>query len=132
MKVRISLRARIVMLVMVAIVPLFGVSIFKALHNADAAVGRAKSDLQFAVSLAAAGQGRVADSARQVLTVIASLPGMQDGKKLDSDRYFSSMTQRLPEYANLGISGLDGYPRCHALGSEKKSFRATAATSVTP
>ena len=122
MKARVSLRARIVMLVVVAIVPLFGMSIFKALHNADAEVALAKGNLQFAASLAAAGQENIAESARQVLTVIASLPLLQDGKNTDCDRYFSSLTQRLPEYANLGILGLDGYTRCHALGSGKKAF----------
>ncbi|MDO9400109.1 MAG: PAS domain S-box protein [Polaromonas sp.] len=127
MKARISLRVRIVMLVMAAIVPLFGLSIFKALHNADAELERAKSNLRFAASLVAASQERVADSARQMLTVIASLPGLQDGKNLDCDRYFSSLTRRFPEYANLGILGLDGYTRCHALGSDKKAFSGDRA-----
>ena len=127
MNARISLRARIVILVVVAIVPLFGMSIFKALHNADAAVERAKGDLQFAVSLAAAGQERVADSARQLLTAIASLPDLQDGKNFDCDRYFSNLIQRLPEYANMGILGLDGYTRCHALSNDKKAFSGDRA-----
>ncbi|MGQ2978334.1 MAG: PAS domain S-box protein, partial [Polaromonas sp.] len=122
MKARISLRARIVMLVVVAIVPLFGMSILKALHNADAEVERAKGGLRFAVSLAAASQERVADSARQVLTLIASLPDIQNPDNSGCDRYFSSLTQRLPEYANLGFIGLDGYTRCHALGSAKKVY----------
>ena len=122
MKARISLRARIVMLVVVAIVPLFGMSIFKALHNASAEVERAKGDLQFAASLAAAGQERVADSARQVLTLIASLPGIQEGPIGDCERYFSRLTQRLPEYANLGLIGLDGNTRCHALGGGKPAY----------
>jgi PAS domain S-box-containing protein len=122
MKARISLRARIVMLVVVAIVPLFGMSIFRALHNADAEVERAKDDLRFAASLAAASQERVADSARQVLTLIAALPDIQAASHTDCDRYFSSLTQRLPEYANLGFIGLDGHTRCHALDSGRKAY----------
>lgn len=123
MKFRISLRTRIALLVVVAIVPLFGMSIFKALHNADAAVEQAEDDLRFAASLAAANQQRIADSARQVLSVIASLPGMQDGgANFDCDRYFSGLTRQLPEYANLGAVNLDGQTRCHALGSTKKAF----------
>lgn len=122
MKARISLRARIVMLVVVAIVPLFGMSIVKALHNADAQVERAKDDLRFAASLAAASQERVADSARQVLTLIASLPDMQDADNTNCDRYFSRLSRGLPEYANLGLIGLDGQTRCHALGSGKKVY----------
>jgi len=116
------LRARIVMLVVVAIVPLFGMSLVKALHNAGAEVERAKDNLQFAASLAAASQAQIADSARQVLTLLASLPGIQEGGTPDCDRYVAGLTRSLPEYANLGIIGLDGYTRCHALGSEKKVF----------
>jgi PAS domain S-box-containing protein len=122
MKARISLRARIVMLVVVAIVPLFGMSIFKALHNADADVERAKDDLRFAASLVAASQERVADSARQVLTLIASLPEIQDAGNTDCDRYFSRLSRGLPEYANLGVVGLDGQTRCHAMGSARKAY----------
>ncbi|MDI1268209.1 MAG: PAS domain S-box protein [Polaromonas sp.] len=122
MRADISLRTRIVVLVLVAIVPLFGLSMFKALHNADAELERAKANLQFATSLAAASQERVADSARQVLTLLASLPEVQDGNNAGCDRYFSSLTRHLPEYANLGVLGLDGQTRCHALGSAKKAF----------
>ena len=122
MRADISLRTRIVVLVVVAILPLFGLSMFKALHNADAELERAKANLQFAASLAAASQERVADSARQVLTLLASLPEVQDGNNAGCDRYFSSLTRHLPEYANLGVVGLDGQTRCHALGSAKKAF----------
>lgn len=125
MKVGISLRTRIVVLVLVAIVPLFGLSMLKALHSADAELERAKANLQFAASLAAVSQERVADSARQVLTLLASLPEVQevqDGNGAGCDRYFSSLTRHLPEYANLGVLGLDGQTRCHALGSAKKAF----------
>lgn len=122
MKARISLRARIVMLVVVAIVPLFGMSIIKALHNADAEVERAKDNLQFAASLAAASQERVADSARLVLTLLASLPGMQDTDNPRCDQYFAGLTRSLPEYANLGVIGLDGNTRCHALSGDTKAF----------
>ncbi|MEO8023717.1 PAS domain S-box protein [Polaromonas sp.] len=123
MKFPLSLRTRIALLVVVAIVPLFGMSIFKALHNADAELERSKVNLQFAASLAAAGQERTADSARQVLSVIASLPGLQDGSgNFDCNRYFSDLIRQLPEYANVGLLGLDGHTRCHALGSDKKAF----------
>jgi PAS domain S-box-containing protein len=122
MKARISLRVRIVMLVVVAIIPLFGMSIVKALHNAQAEMDRAKADLQFAASLAAAGQARLADSARQVLTLIASLPAIQDTQSRDCDRYFSPLPARLPEYTNLGVIGLDGYTRCHTEASGHRIY----------
>lgn len=122
MRADVSLRTRVVVLVLAAIVPLFGLSMFKALHNVDAELERARANLQFAASLAAASQERVADSARQVLTLLASLPQVRDGNNADCDLHFSSLTRHLPEYANLGVLGLDGQTRCHALGSAKKTF----------
>jgi signal transduction histidine kinase len=117
-----TVRGRFMAVVVMAIVPLFALSILKAMRNADAAIERAKADLLFAASLAAAGQERAMDSARQLLTLIASLPEVQRGKNLDCDRYFLRLTRDLPEYANLGILGLDGKTRCHALGSENRMF----------
>ena len=116
------MRARIVMLVVVAIFPLFGMSIVQALYHAETEVERAKADLRFAVSLAAASQQRIADSARQVLTLIGSSPGIQDASNTDCNRYFSRLSQGLPEYVNLGLIGLDGHTRCHALGNGKPVY----------
>jgi signal transduction histidine kinase len=117
-----TIRGRFMAVVVMAIVPLFALSILKAMRNADAAMDRAKADLLFAASLAAASQDRALDSARQLLTLIASLPEVQGGRNLDCDRYFLKLTRDLPEYANLGIVGLDGWTRCDALGTANRTF----------
>ncbi|UUZ62341.1 hypothetical protein LP417_19555 [Polaromonas sp. P1-6] len=122
MKFQITLRTRLVMLVMAAIVPLFGLSIFKAWHNADAAVERALTDLQFAASLAASGQQRVAETAQQVLTAIANVSDIRDGKVARCDRYLAELRRLFPVYANLGILGADGYARCHGLDSSRPAY----------
>lgn len=117
-----SLRARIVLLVVVAIAPLFGMSIYKALHGVDAAVAEARRNMMMTASLLADSQQRIAESSRQVLTVLASLPGMADDKTRDCDHYFSNLLKGLPAYSNLGLIDLDGNTRCHALGSENKVY----------
>jgi PAS domain S-box-containing protein len=119
MKVPITLRTRLVMLVLAAIVPLFGLSIYKAVYNADAAVGRAKTDLQFAASLAASNQQQLAETARQVLTAIIHAPDLRDirgsGNAERCVRYLMELNRRLPLYANLGIVGADGRSLCNGL-----------------
>src|SRR5215207_8579826 len=113
MKVPISLLTRLVMLVLVAIVPMFGLSIFKAVYNADAAVERAQADLQFATSLAASSQQRLAESARQVLTAIIHMPGLRDGNGDRCNRYLVELNKLFPLYANFGIVAPDGYALCN-------------------
>lgn len=122
MRIHLTLRARLVVLIVAGIVPLFALSIIQAMHSADEALKQASMNLEFAASLAAASQENTAGSVRQVLTAIASLPRMQDGKNRQCDSYFASLVQRLPEYANMGIVDLDGQTRCHSLGADKKIF----------
>jgi len=124
MKVQITLRTRLVILVLAAIVPLFGLSIFKAVYNADVAVERAMTDLQFAASLAASNQQQLAETARQVLTAVVHAPDLRndkDGKSVKSgrggrcDNYLAQLNQLFPLYANLGIVGADGQSLCNGI-----------------
>jgi len=124
MKVQITLRTRLVILVLAAIVPLFGLSIFKAVYNADVAVERAMTDLQFAASLAASNQQQLAETARQVLTAVVHAPDLRndkDGKSVKSgrggrcDAYLAQLNQLFPLYANLGIVGADGQSLCNGI-----------------
>ncbi|MDD5324070.1 MAG: hypothetical protein PHR71_01960, partial [Polaromonas sp.] len=117
MKLRITLRARLVMLVLAAIVPLLGLSVFRAWLNADAAIERALTNLRVAVSLAASSQQRVTETARQVLTAITNAPVIREGKPDPCNRYLGELGRLIPSYANLGIVGTDGYSSCHGHGS---------------
>ncbi|MDP1827568.1 MAG: PAS domain S-box protein [Polaromonas sp.] len=117
MKATFSLRARIVLLLAVAIVPLFGMSIYTAWHNANAALERAKSELQFVASLVAANQQSVGDSARQVLTALVQSPWVVAGDLADCRRYLTKLNAELPMYTNLGVIGSDGLLRCDGLGN---------------
>jgi len=133
MKWQMTLRARLVMLVVAAIVPLFGLSIFKAWVNSDAAIKRATANLQFAASLVAANQERMVDSAHQLLISMANMPGLSSEKSLDCQRYFQTLREKFSIYANLGIIGADGYARCHGVDrqpayvGDRDYFRAAVA-----
>ncbi|MGH8857570.1 MAG: PAS domain-containing protein, partial [Polaromonas sp.] len=122
MKLQITLRTRLVMLVVAAIVPLFGLSMVKAWLDAEAAISRAADNLKFAASLVAANQERVANSAHQILLSIANVPGLGVGKNPDCQRYFKTLNAQLAVYANLGIIGLDGYSACHGEANRPNVF----------
>lgn len=116
------MRARLVMLVLAAIVPLFGLSLAKAFLNTNAAISRASKNLEFAATLVAANQEGVADSARQTLTAISTIPELLEGRSSGCQQYFKSLVKNLPIYANLGIIGADGYIRCHGIDSTAAAF----------
>ncbi|NMM04742.1 PAS domain S-box protein [Polaromonas sp.] len=122
MNLKITLRTRIVMLVVAAIVPLFGLSIFKAWLSEDAAITRATGNLQIAAALVAANQDRVTSSSFQLLLAIANAPGLLEGKPADCQRYLQALLDPLPVYANLGLIGIDGYFRCDGVGRVASVF----------
>ncbi|MBG6075736.1 PAS domain S-box protein [Polaromonas sp. CG_9.11] len=122
MKLDITLRTRLVMLVLAAIVPLFGLAIIGAVLTSGKAVSQARQNLEFSASLVAANQERVAASARQMLTAIATMPVVQEGRDADCQKYLQLLNLQALGYANLGIAGIDGHIRCLALGGRPDEF----------
>ncbi|CAN5238869.1 hypothetical protein BH10PSE16_BH10PSE16_24850 [soil metagenome] len=122
MKLRLTLRHRIVLLVVVAIVPLLGMALINAWRNADAAVSRATDNLRFVASLVAGSQDRMTDSAHQLLMAIANAPGLEEGKTADCQRYLKTLKDQFSIYANLGLIGADGYLRCDSSSKGVKRF----------
>lgn len=121
MQSEITLRTRLVMLVIAAIVPLFGLSLVGAVLTSDEAVSRATKNLEFSASLVAANQQRVADSVRQVLTAVANMPAM-DSRNPECLRYFKTLSEQLGVYSNVGIINADGYIRCHSVANSPTLF----------
>ncbi|MGV8803848.1 MAG: PAS domain S-box protein [Polaromonas sp.] len=118
MKFSLNLRKRLMLLMAATLLPLFALSIAKAFFNANAAVEQAMINLSSAASLAASSQQRVSQTVQQVLTAIIKTPGIHDGPSVSCGRYLAELKRALPDYANLGIMGRDGYSRCHSLGRE--------------
>ena len=109
-----TLRTRLVMLVLVAILPLFGLATIRAVLSTNSAISSANKNLEFAASLMAANQDGIANSAKQLLTVVVNRPDLADGKVPGCQQYFRALVDQLKVYANIGIIGADGYLRCHS------------------
>ncbi len=122
MKSEITLRTRLVTLVVAATVPLFLLSLIGAVLTANDAVTQTTRNLEFSASLVAANQQRIADSVRQVLVAVSHLPEMVEGRGPACQRYFKSLTGELLVYANIGIIGTDGYVRCHSAPNSPPGF----------
>ena len=114
MKVFSSLRSLLVGLVVAAITPLFIFSVIGSVVNTERDLATAQQNLEFTATAVAHTQKRVADSARQLLVSIASVPKLVDpagGKCAD---YFRTLGEDLHVYTNIGVISASGNMLCHS------------------
>jgi PAS domain S-box-containing protein len=116
MQGRLSLRERLVILMVAAILPLFALSFWLALRETRSATDLAQSQLKFAASLVAANQDAAVESARQLLGAVSALPLLRSGGQSRCQSYFEGLRNHYPMYSNIGLLGLDGHVVCHANG----------------
>ncbi|MEP6791002.1 MAG: PAS domain-containing protein, partial [Ramlibacter sp.] len=116
MQGRLSLRERVVMLTLAAVVPLSALSVWLAVRETRSATGLVQSQLKFAASLVAANQDRALESAEHLLTAISAMPELRSTDRSRCQAYFESLRGRYPAYSNLGVIELDGTVACNANG----------------
>ena len=116
MQGRLSLRERLVILMVAAILPLFALSFWLALREARSATEFTQSQLKFAAELVAANQDAAVESARQLLGAISAIPQLRGNGRAECQRYFEVLRGRYPIYANIGLLDLDGQVICHGNG----------------
>jgi PAS domain S-box-containing protein len=118
MQGRLSLRARLLVVMTAALLPLLGVYVWGAMRDTRASVELARSQLSFSASLIAANQNRVVDAAEQLLGAIAQMPEIRAMDRARCQAYFESLRDRYPMYSNIGLIDPEGRVLCHALGSQ--------------
>ncbi len=120
MRTEITLRTRLVILVIAAILPLFGLAVVKAVRDADAAVGRVNRNLERAVAMIAVSQDHVVESAKQMLTVVVNSSRLLEGRNQQCQAFFAALRSQLPLFSNIGIIDVDGQLRCDGLNSGRR------------
>jgi len=118
-----SLRVRLVLLVVLAALPALGLQLYTASRQRDLGVADARDDARRLATLAAADQGRLLESTRQLLIVLARLPEVTGGDLAACGALLADLRQQFPLYANLGVIELNGDLRCSAIAaSEPQNF----------
>ena len=126
MQGRLSLRERLVILMVAAILPLFALSFWLALREMRSATQLTLSQLKFAASLVAANQEAAVESARQMLGAISAIPQLRAGGRSRCQAYFENLRGRYPVYRNIGLLDLDGRVVCQAKGESGDASAADA------
>lgn len=119
-----SLRVRLLILVLLAIVPPVILTVYGAWKERQQAVRMAEDNLQQLTQLAASSEARLIEGTRQLLTVLSALPELQQDNKTCSD-FLAGILKKNESYVNFGLIQLNGDVSCSALPlKEKISFAA--------
>jgi len=110
-----SLRVRLLLLVLLAVIPALGVVFHHAYEGRRLEKAQAQEDALRLARLASAEQERLIEGARQFLGLLAQFPQVRGGNPSACSGLFADLLRRYPRYANLGAiePGGDGY--CSAL-----------------
>ncbi len=129
-----SLRSRLLLLVLLALLPPLGLTIYGAVRERGNAIEVAENDLQRLTGLAAASEARSIEGMRQFLLALSDVPDLvRDTTSCSS--VLQTMLKKNPGYINLGVIDLGGELRCSAVPvssavnvGDRSYFRKTLAT----
>ncbi|MDB5885160.1 MAG: multi-sensor signal transduction histidine kinase, partial [Polaromonas sp.] len=114
---RLSLSCRLVLLVLAALVPVFGVFAWSTAKSQQASMLQVHANLQTQVLLAALHQQRQVDRTAQLLNDIASGPSIKDRRHPMCEKYLENLIAQNGDYVNLGAVNLDGKIFCRGVDS---------------
>lgn len=110
-----SLRARLLLLVLLAIVPALGLIFYTASEQRRGAATQVQANLLRLAKFAAANQGQVAEGARQLLIALSQLPEVRQGNTNECNELFANLRQQYRPYANFGVLDAKGNTICSGL-----------------
>ena len=103
-----SLRVRLMLLVLLALLPALGLIIYTALEQRHLGIKAAEDETLRMVRLAATTQDQLIDSAKQLLVTLAQLRVVHDNDTDACTAIFTNILREHPVYANIGAVRPDG------------------------
>jgi serine phosphatase RsbU (regulator of sigma subunit) len=110
-----SLRSRLLLLVLLALVPVLGLMLWTAAEQRRLAAAEVQENALRLARLASLDQERLIESTRQLLVVLAQLPEVRRGDPAACGALLAVLLQQYPLYTNLGTIAPDGNLVCSAL-----------------
>ncbi len=113
-----SIRARLTILLIAAIIPLIAVEIYsenRIRASREAEIGRDASRL---LQLVSAEQDRLGNAVQQMLTAFSQDSAIRRGDWADCSNVAANIFNRVPGYVNIGVADLDGNVVCSNLTTQ--------------
>jgi len=122
-----SLRFRLLLLVLFAVLPAFGLALFVDLEERKLAASSAQEEaLRLARTIAAEQEQRI-ENARQLLVTLAQLLAVQENASVTCQSLFAALLKQHDRYANLGVIRANGEVFCSAVPLVSEDERANNA-----
>ncbi len=110
-----GLRARLLLLVLLAVLPALGLILYTAHQSGRLAVRQTVEDARLLVRLAAADYERLVANTRELLATLALLPEVRGRDAGACNALFSRLKSGYTQYINLGVIGPDAMVFCSAV-----------------
>jgi signal transduction histidine kinase len=110
-----SLRARLLLLVLLAVIPALGLTLYTNLEERQLRKAQVQEHSLRLARVVSADHERLIEDARKLLAALSRLPGVREGKRAACDALFADLLTRHSSYANLGVIGADGNVLCSGL-----------------
>lgn len=130
-----SLRYRLILLVLIALVPALGLTVYTGFQVRAGADATARANALRVVRIASADQSQMLDSARVLLTALARLPEVRRRDAAACSELFADLQQHYARFANLGAIAPNGDVFCSAVPlagpinvADRPYFRGALAT----
>ena len=114
-----SLRVRLIILVLLAIIPTLGLTFYTGLEQRQIATHQAKDEALRLAHFASNRQRQLIEGAHQFLHLLAQLPQVRYCDPTLCSRLFADLLKQYPHYLNIGAIGLDGYIFASAIPPSK-------------
>jgi serine phosphatase RsbU (regulator of sigma subunit) len=111
----ISLRLRVLGLVVVVLLPALGLVLYTQSEERRAAIDNVHRDEARLIRIVTSNQAAEIEAARQLLTALAHLPQLRSNAGGACDRLLAEMLAAYPLYRNLGVAEPDGTITCSAV-----------------
>lgn len=113
-----SLRVRLLLLVLLALIPARGLGIYTAWEMRKAARAEALQDAMRLARIASTAGERLVEGAHQILIVLARLPEVRRQNASACSALFADLLKSYPYYSNLGAAKPNGEVFCSAVTYE--------------
>jgi len=113
-----GLRARLVLLVLVAVLPALGLALHGGLEERRAAGDRVRAGTLLLTRLASANHERLVGTTQQFLATLTQLPEVRLGRPAACDALLDRLVHQHPGYADLGLLDVHGERVCGSLPSQ--------------
>lgn len=110
-----SLRARLLGLIALVLLPCLGLVLYTQADERKAAIAAINNDATRLVRIASSNQAAQIEAARYLLVALAQLPQLRSEDMAACNAFLAAMMRAYPLYLNLGVADAEGNLRCSAV-----------------